>query len=128
MHTFTYHNGYTPSAPVVDIEILSPQNPNVSVTVQSALVDSGSDTTLLPINLLKQIHARVIETVNLVDIHGISTRADLYRVVIKIGPHTLRAASAVARTIGSEVIVGRNVLNHLTITLDGPAGVVELPE
>jgi predicted aspartyl protease len=128
MYTFIYDTDYTPSAPVADIQISSPQNPSLSITIQSALIDSGSDTTLLPINLLQQIHARVIETVNLIDINGTSTQGDLYRVVIQVGPHKIRTANAVARDVGSEVIIGRNVLNNLIVTLDGPAGVVEIPD
>ncbi len=46
---------------------------------------------------------------------------DTYFTVVKIGPYVVRGIKAVAIPTGSEAILGRDVLNQLEITLNGPA-------
>ncbi|MEZ4705623.1 MAG: hypothetical protein R3A44_00370 [Caldilineaceae bacterium] len=53
MHTYDYDSAYSPSAPVVDITITIPTS-TATVTV-SALIDSGADATVLPLDLLTRI-------------------------------------------------------------------------
>jgi predicted aspartyl protease len=128
MHTFSYSSVYIPSAPMVEITLISPNNPHSKGIYLSALVDSGADATLLPIDLLRQVQARVVESVNLIGITGVRTTVDLYHVVIQIGPHKFRSIKAVAQQIGAEPIIGRDVLNHLVVTLNGLAGVTEIAD
>ena len=59
-------------------------------------------------------------------ITGASIMVDLYMVQVQIGEFTLRGVKAVASRTGNEVILGRDVLNHLIVTLDGIAGTVEI--
>ena len=128
MHTFSYSAVYIPSAPMVEIMLSSPHNPHGKGIYLSALIDSGADATLLPIDLLRKVQARVVESVNLIGITGARTTVDLYHVVIQIGPHKFRSIKAVAQQIGAEPIIGRDVLNHLVVTLNGLAGMTEIAD
>ena len=53
---------------------------------------------------------------------------DLYQVSLQLGPFAQMFLEVVGSTQNDEVIVGRDVLNHLTVTLNGPAHSVEVFE
>jgi predicted aspartyl protease len=91
----------------------------------TALVDSGADATMIPINLLRKIRARVVETRRLRGVTGSSKVVQLYGVTIRIEGFVLPAVQVIA-TVGDEATLGRNVLNHLIVTLNGLAGVTEI--
>jgi hypothetical protein len=57
---------------------------------------------------------------------GDSQVADIYLVSIRVGPHLLGAMRVVAGAEGSEIILGRNVLKQLVVTLNGLASTVEI--
>ncbi len=91
-----------------------------------ALLDSGADGSMIPLDVLRQIGARYQETRYLRGVTGVRQTADLYLVTIHIGPHKITGIRATAVSDGSEVIVGRDVLNHLVVTLNGLANVTEI--
>lgn len=92
----------------------------------SALLDSGADATIIPITTLQATEARYVETRQMRGIVDTAYPVDLYLVTVRIGPHTIPAIRAVAAASNTEPIVGRDVLNQLTLTLNGPANVTEL--
>lgn len=59
VHTFAYRNDYEPSMPIIELGISLPKRSQADVTV-TALLDSGSDGTMLPVSLLEQINAKPI--------------------------------------------------------------------
>jgi predicted aspartyl protease len=124
--TFPYdRQRYSPPAPIMLIEIDAPGRARSNRTV-TALIDSGADATLLPIDMLQEISARAVGYATLVGISDKPHLAEVYIVNILVGPYTLYAVRVLAMPAGSDSVVGRDVLNHLTITLNGPAGAVEL--
>jgi len=92
----------------------------------TALVDSGSDVTLIPINILQAVGARHTKTKQLRGVTGVAKRVGLYLVSIRISTHIAHVVHVVAGDKATEVILGRDVLNHHVVTLDGPAGVTEI--
>ena len=56
---------------------------------------------------------------------GVAQMVDLYAVTIELGSQIVPAIWAIA-TLDNEVILGRDVLNQLVITLNGPAEVTEV--
>lgn len=86
-----------------------------------AIVDSGADGTMLPIDVLEAVGALYQDTVQMRGILGESERADRYTVGLKLGPLTLHSVDAVAIPAGAESVIGRNVLNQLLLTLNGSA-------
>ena len=90
------------------------------------MVDSGADVTLIPINILQTIGARQTKTRQLRGVTGVAKRVGLYVVKIRLSTHIIHAVYVVAGDKNTEAILGRDVLNHLVVTLDGPAGVTEI--
>jgi predicted aspartyl protease len=124
--TFPYdRQRYSPPAPIMPIDINAPGRTRSGCTV-TALIDSGADATLLSINVLEEIGARPVGHATLVGISDKPYLAEVYIVNILVGSRTLYAVRVLAMPTGSDSIVGRDVLNHLTITLNGPAGAAEL--
>lgn len=111
--------------PVVEVKLgkggeVAPGNPRL------ALIDSGADGTLVPIDLLEQVGARQVGTARIWGIVGQSEIADVFLASLQVGPHTLNAVRVVADLEGDEIILGRNVLNHLVVTLNGLSSTVEI--
>lgn len=126
IYTYEYDNDYNPAMPVVDIEIGRAMS-NVSLTMK-ALVDSGADATIIPLNFLQEIRARRSRKMWMRGTAGGRVLVDLYQISLQLGPFAQTLLEVVGSTQNDEVIVGRDVLNHLTVTLNGPASLVEVVE
>jgi predicted aspartyl protease len=126
MLTFPYDARYQPPMPVVDVELSVPGHA-ASQRLLPALVDSGSDGTLIPIDLLEQVGARCVGEARLRGVTGSSQLVNVYLVSLRVGMRQVRGLRVVAATEQSEFILGRNALNQLVITLNGLAGVTEIP-
>lgn len=125
--TFPYDEGYRPAMPVVQVELVAPGRAPLP-RLLPALVDSGSDGTLVPINLLEEAGARCVGEARLRGVTGPSQLVNIYLVNLQVGTHVVRGVRAVAAPEQSEFILGRNALNHLVVTLNGPASVTEIPD
>lgn len=120
-----YDASYSPAAPVVDIIVKAAEEPIVTVEIE-ALVDSGADATLLPLAILEEVGASYYETRRMRGITSSASSVDLYLVTLQIGPVTIRGVRAVALLQSREALLGRDVLNQIRLTLDGPAEVLEI--
>ena len=116
---------YVPPAPVMSVEIDAPTRSRLNVT---ALIDSGSDGTLVPANLLEAIGARPVGEAIMTAIGGEHYAVQVYVVNVTVGSQRLPAIRVAAMAEGTEVVLGRDVLNQLTITLNGPALAAEVTE
>ena len=126
IYTYAYDTTYPgPAMPVVEIQINQIGKETDSVVVQ-ALVDSGADGSILPIRYLRQINARRVDTRRMRGVSGVSYAVDIYEVRVQLGPILLPKVYAVANRSNDETILGRDVLNHLVVTLNGLASVVEV--
>lgn len=126
VYTYDYNHDFAPAAPFAEIQVTAPDTSD-KITV-SAMIDSGADATLLPRDLLSRINARPIDTRTLRTVTGIRTTVNLYRVNLELGPHLIKNIHAVGNTSSEGAILGRDVLNHLIITLNGLAQVCEISE
>ena len=81
---------------------------------------------MIPNNILLGIGAVFVRTAKVTGIGGKSSLVDLYLVEIQIGTLQIPGVKAMASRISTEVIIGRDVLNHLIVTLDGIAGQTEI--
>ena len=120
-YTFDYNSRFSPSAPFVDIHVYTQINPENSQKV-TLLVDSGADSTILPIQLLQEINAPMTRMATIRGIHGIRKSTRLYEVSIRIGDYTINCVEVASSREPDQVVLGRDVLNYLVVTLDGPAG------
>ena len=127
LYTYPYDSKFDPPMPVVDVLLVGPYSGETSGP-HRALVDSGSDGTLVPINLLAQISAISIGTGRLTWLWQESRRVRIYLVELRVGPHRLPAVRVAGVPAGTDFVLGRNVLNRLLVTLNGPAEMTELPD
>lgn len=124
VHTFDYDTTYHPPIPTVEL-IIGPALKEVTLELK-ALVDSGADATLVPVSILKQLGARRSRKAWMRGTTGGRVLVDLYAIAVQVGPYQQGLLDVVGAVVGDEVIVGRDILNHLIVTLNGPAHVVEL--
>ena len=126
VYTYEYDTIYNPAMPMVEIEIgRAMENPSLALT---ALVDSGADATIIPIKHLQEIRARRSRKMWMRGTAGGRISVNLYRVSLQLGPFAQAHLEVVGGTQDSEVIIGRDVLNDLKVTLNGPAYSVEIVE
>jgi predicted aspartyl protease len=118
---------YYPSAPVLDITVRSSPalNQPGGETIR-VLVDSGADATMLPETLLVNIGAQRIDRRRSRGIYGQVRTVSLYLVDVQIGLLVIPSIQAIGIAADDEPLLGRDVLNHLIVTLDGIGGVTEI--
>jgi len=85
------------------------------------IIDSAADATMLPLDVLESIGARYAQTRHMRGVTGPPIPVDTYYVTITFGPYIIYGIEVVALPVGSESILGRDVLNQLELTLNGPA-------
>jgi predicted aspartyl protease len=90
-----------------------------------ALLDTGADATIVHLRHLQPLNQEVADRKYVRSLWGEGRAVYTYVVDVEIAGLRLPDVEVVADEAGHEVIVGRNVLNRLRITLDGPAGVFE---
>lgn len=90
------------------------------------LVDSGADGTLIPAAILHAIGARKIDEAWARTVSGERYPVSIFVVTLTIGDYTLPDVELLANDRTDEIIVGRDVLNQLIVTLNGPAALLEV--
>ena len=122
---FSYNTQYFPPAPSVEIWLGTP-NEALGFGPLWAFVDTGADISLIPIKHIKPLQTKVDDRRYLRSQWGEHRRVAIYSLDIGIGQLRLPAVEVVADERGDEIILGRNVLNKLLMTLDGPKGILEI--
>lgn len=125
IYSLEYDTNYIPSAPVAEIRVSKSYRSSVEVDLV-ALIDSGADATLLPINALQRVRAIQTGSRFMQGVTGTRISVDTYDVTISIGDIRLAAVDVVAINVGAEPILGRDVLNTLVVTLNGLASTTEI--
>lgn len=124
MKTFPYEVSEQPPAPYLDLKI-RPSLQAMSFLSQRAKLDSGAGMTVIPSSLVDRWklvpHSTV--TVRAYDGH-VSTRPT-YLVDLAIGKRQFTQVK-VTLSPRTNVLLGRDVLNQLRITLDGPHQITEI--
>lgn len=123
MYTHNYDSSYDPAMPVVEIEIANIENDTKTVKL-TGLVDSGSDTTLIPKRYLRALGIKRVRKAQIRGVSGFAYTVDMYMLQLKVGPYQLYGI----RVAGDKkkIIIGRNVINQLVVTLNGLAEVTEV--
>jgi hypothetical protein len=123
--TYPYDESFSPALPIVEIEIEGYES-NRERQVIRAIVDSGSDGTALPRSALIASGALYRDTVRIRGVTGASRQVDRFLTKIFIGDKTIRGIFAVAVSAEDDALLGRDVLNQLVATLNGPAHATEI--
>lgn len=117
--TFNYDLSFLPPAPVLEIEIDGYDKERGKQRVL-ALIDSGADATLVPLSVLETVGATFKDTVWMRGITGRRVEVDLYHTGIRVGTKLINGVAVVGTPATSDAVIGRDVLNQLVVTLDGP--------
>ena len=119
---------YVPPAPVLAVSLASPdESPQVGPT--QALIDTGADGTFVPTSFLEILDVPIVYTTNVRSHLGESAyQVAVYKVDLILGEVRLPNVEVVGDDWGSEIILGRNVLNKLRLFLDGPGQMTDLRE
>lgn len=120
-YSFDYSHGYSPPAPIIDVRLRSPYAVSA---IYPALVDSGADGTIVPLTILRSINADYVDKGYLTGTTGVAQSIGLYEIQIEIGTGVVYGIDAAA--YGDDIILGRDVLNQLTIFVDGPLALCEI--
>ncbi len=120
-----FSQGYAPPAPVLPIHLVNPDE-NLRVQNIPALIDTGSDGTLVPLRILRQILAPPLSIGRIRSHWGEWRDAHLFMIDIVVAQVTLPHVLVVGDEVGTEVVLGRNVLNTLRLYLNGPEAYTEV--
>ena len=123
---YPYDVRYRPPFPVMRV-VLHNAEEGLRTEPENALLDTGSDGSLVPIAYLRQILAPVVTDTNIRSHWGEWRPAQLFVVDVELDGLKLPGLFVVGDEIGSEIVLGRNVLNKLRLILDGPAHLTEMP-
>ena len=118
-------NGEIPAAPILKIEIRSLDKNNFKTADCLAFLDTGSDCTLIPLNFLAKIQAKVASSLTNIQVAGVGGKNVTvypYYVSVEIDRYTLPFVKVYGCGIEDTqgiAILGRDVLNQLCIKFDG---------
>jgi predicted aspartyl protease len=124
VNEFPYDAKYDPPLPVCDIVLIVPAT-DLRVPL-TAVVDTGADGTIVPVDYLRQIGARRAFETGLRSQWGERRVVYLYLVDMQIGSITLPGVYVIGDELGTEAVLGRNVLTRLRLLLDGPAALTRI--
>ena len=124
MTVCAYDVTYDPPLPVCEVTLTVALTGRQ--TTADAVVDTGADATIVPVRLPRHIGARRVFQTTLRSQWGERRSVFLYLVDLTINEVLLPGVYVVGDEIGNEVVLGRNVLNKLVVTLDGPQQIVRI--
>lgn len=119
-------NSDIPSAPIVDIQITSLNKANPKTVTSNAFLDTGSDCTLIPLNILSKIEAKLASGLANIQILGVGGRTVTvypYYVKILIAQKSIplvKVYGCSPQDTNEIIILGRDIINRLRIQFDGP--------
>ena len=124
VHSHDYDSSYYPAMPTIEIRIR--RRTGQQPLTLTAIVDSGSDATMIPLHYLNSLQVRSGQTKWLTGITGGRFEVDLYTIAVQIGEQPSHYIEVVGTSHRDEVIVGRDLLNQYVISLNAPAHTVEV--
>lgn len=126
--TYTSQYGHSRLPPVPEIEIVV-NNPKGSPRpeVLEVMVDSGSDRTVLPLEVVKRMDLPFWDEGVIKDFSGKVHKVSFYTARITIPTleeHLIRIIALEGE--GAHSLVGRDILNRYKVTLDGRQKKIEI--
>lgn len=120
---YPYDDAFSPPAPVLGLRVSSPLVP--SPTVVRGLVDSGADMTALPGPVVVSLKLGQVDLVLASGFEGRLVERPAYAALVALED----AEPQIIRVISWDedyALVGRDIINHWRVILDGPKGTLEV--
>lgn len=110
--------------PVVNLYLQNLDNPLLCATSDCAILDTGSDVTLVSFSIISKLQAKLIQKKKLIPFRGLGREIEgiPYRIRVSFDNNEYFSALVLAVAdleLDGETIIGRNILNRYLITLDG---------
>jgi len=122
---YPYDGNYQPPFPAVEV-VLHNSEDGLRTTSKNALLDTGSDGSLVPIAYLQEILAPPMSDSGIRSHWGEWRVVQLFVVDLELDELRLPDIFVVGDEQGDEIILGRNILNKLRMVLDGPANITDV--
>ncbi len=122
-----YSDDYYPPAPGIAIQFGIPDE-RLSVGPIWAFFDTGADVSIIPLKYIRPLNMPAEDRKYLRSQWGEPRVVDTYFLDIGIENYRFPAVEVAADARGDEIVLGRNILNKLVITLNGPKQTVKLHE
>lgn len=106
-----------PPGPVVSMKISAVKR-STPFRIRLAELDTGADISVIPVSLISELHLAAKRPVLMLSYDGAPAKRTTYQVDLEILGYTLHAVRVVAAPRNT-ILLGRDVLNHFIITLDG---------
>jgi predicted aspartyl protease len=114
---------FDPPAAVLPLRASSPQG--VDAFDLDGKLDTGADLCALPDRVVAELDLPPVRTVRAAGFAGVLAEAVVYRADLTVAGVTLRRVETLV-TKRPYAIVGRNVLRHFVLRIDGPGERFEL--
>jgi len=121
MPRYPYGKRFTPPAPVLPVRVGQPGT--TPTVLLSALVDTGADLSVLPQGLPARLRLPAVGRVPVAGVDGPPRSLPVY--AAEVGVNGYRAAIRVV-SLGAVPLIGRDLLNRLTVNLRGPEGLMDV--
>lgn len=113
-----YDNKFDPPAPVVEVTLSNVRNRRLRVTLP-AILDTVADITAIPESVVDRLKLYQISRINVEGVDGVSNYLKIYQVRLKAATLTLPQLQVIPVSF-EFVVLGRDILNHFIVHLDGP--------
>jgi len=124
---YAYDPSYDPPAPSIEVWLAATERA-FTVGPLRAFIDTGADATLAPARFIDQLGVDAFDIKRLRSQWREARFVKTYLVDIGIGNLRLPLVELVGDELSSELLLGRDVLNALRMTLDGPKQIVGVRE
>jgi predicted aspartyl protease len=119
MKPFPYVTVGSIPAPLIEIDLRDPTESR-ELLAAPALVDSGCDRTVIPASWLQQLQPPLGQPILVAGLGGQVVSAATYEVRLRIDGQLWHQIEVVENAGENCALLGRDILNHYRILLDGP--------
>jgi hypothetical protein len=121
---YTKIDGSSP-IPIVRAYLHNPINHLLSTTSDFAILDTGSDLTIVSYGIVAKLQLRLIDSQKVIPFRGLGREAEgiPFRLELSFDNQNYIRSRVIAvpdAILNGEVIIGRNILNRYLITFNGP--------
>ncbi len=113
----TYDTRFNPPAPTLEIVAENPDEPARAVSV-TAQIDTAADLSCIPLGLIMALGLERGDATVIAGYDGRPTTSVIYLVNLRISGYAIQHVRAIPIP-DSIFLLGRNVLNHFILTLNG---------